>query len=396
MFDPGLSVRLLPTVTPNPYRSGWFDRRITEQLDFNDNADYWNERWQIKGEGQSLTEHSLGSAKTEIDNDLKLAKVWADHRASAMAEIVRGSFIVCALLGSLAVLGALIGLLVPILSKPGKMFEVLCLLLILLFIWRSRRWSWRAQWLGLRQFERFIDQAAWVLTLGRTLTPTIPSHERKFQDDKHGKWLQWYRGAVLRNASFPNAKLDADHISTVQELALENLINGQIKYLDTEAVFNEKADRILERWMNWCIGLAFLTTFAYLSISLLVAIGLHCISRAEVQQFLHKVEGGLSPWGTLIATFAGALLPALAAAFAGIRNNGEYAQIAARFEGNSSTLKNLKRQIERTLPDQRSTSGMPPVSSEEAADQILTATNSLFQEVVGWQALLKQKSIEPV
>jgi hypothetical protein len=161
IFEPAMNSVVLDQTSKFPYRSGWFENRMINQLDPALNSIFWDQRWKLPGIAASLADHSLGSVVGQIDRDLKSAKVWADHRASAIANIVRGSFIFCSLLGTLAVCGAIIGVLVPVLSKGGKILEICCLLIILCFIHRSMKWTWRLQWLSLRQLERSIEQAAW-------------------------------------------------------------------------------------------------------------------------------------------------------------------------------------------------------------------------------------------
>jgi len=397
VFDPALNGALLaPSGTSNPYRSGWFETHMIRQLDWNLNSQLWDERWQLPEAAKSLAQHSLGNVIKQIDCDLKLVKVWADHRASAMANLVRGSFIVCALLGSLAVFSALAGLLHPRLSKPGKIAEILCLIVILAFIRRSTKWNWRAQWLSLRQFERSIEQAAWLLTLGRTIALTIPAHEHGFQDDQHSVWVNWYRRAVLRKAGFPDAKLDTDYINTVQELALQNLIRNQINYFESEASLYNEADERLETCINWCIAIAFVITISYLATSLLLPLALRSTSTPELMALLQQLESGVTSSGALLATFFGALMPAIAAAFAALRSHGEYAPIAARYLGTSRALQRLERQVIRTFPDRRRNRTVKSATSAEVSEQIVAATSSLFQEVIGWQSVLTKKKIEPI
>lgn len=189
VFEAALNRTLLNQAsTFSPYKPGWFEDRMINQFDPAFNAQLWDDRWKLPNTEKSLADNSLGPVVSQIDEDLRQVKVWADHRASALANMVRGSFIVCALLGSIAVAGAVAGLIYSGLSKSGKMLEIACLLVILLFIRRSTKWNWRAQWLSLRQLERSIEQAAWLLTLGRTPTFTIPAHELEFQGDPESIW----------------------------------------------------------------------------------------------------------------------------------------------------------------------------------------------------------------
>lgn len=395
IFDLALNEILLCDTTTTPYRSGWFENRVINQIDPAFNSRLWDERWTLPNVATSLAEHSLGNVPKQIDNDLKAVKVWADHRASAMAELVRGSFIYCSLLGSLAVFGAVIGLLVPAMAKTGKVLEVACLVIILCFIWRSSKWNWRFQWLSLRQLERSIDQAAWLLTLGRIPSFIIPAHVREFQSDSHAVWVNWYLRAVLRSASFPTAQLDADYIGAVHNLTLKNLVRNQIRYFESEAGFYHRADELLEKYTNRCIFLAFLVTVAYLITPYVFLLALSFNMPTEMSNALREASIKAPSFAGPVATVVGALMPAIAAALSAIRSQGEYAQIAARYQGISGTLKQLEYQFVRMLPNGKCNRNDQPLRSAEVAELLLAATNSLFQEVVGWQSILRKKKIEP-
>jgi hypothetical protein len=387
VFVAALDDRLLgpPFALPRT-RLGWFERRMAAQLDPEYNAREWDKRWTLAS-SDALAQRDLGSALRQIDHDLKPVKVWADHRASAMAELGRGAFIVSALLGVLAVLGALIGIIfpVPFLVYGGKVVEIGCLGAILWFVRRSRRYDWRSQWLSLRQLERFVEQAAWLLLLGRGLVYATPSHLAQFQKDDVAKWTNTYFRALIRNSSLPNACFTPDYLKTVHALALQNLVVDQISYLREEALFQHKSDEVLERWIKTCVLIAGVVTFAYLLAVL-------------ARQFL-PTPLGMEPLsgetaGHVVAVFA-ALLTSAAAALSAMRNHGEYAQIAARFEGASGGLEGIRSKLAARLPNRRLDPPPRPLRSASLASIVRAATDILIQEVQGWRAILQKKEIEP-
>jgi hypothetical protein len=380
VFAAALDQQLLgPPYDLSKTQLGWLERRMTAQLDPEYNAKEWNKRWELAS-SDALTRHDLGHVPKQIDNDLKPAKVWADHRASAMAELVRGSFIVSALLGVAAVLGALLGILFPDLAYAGKVLEVLCLSVIFWLIWRSRRYDWRSQWLSLRQLERYIEQAAWLLLLGRGRIYAIPSHLAQFQTtDDVALWTNAYFRAVIRNGSFPTARFTPDYLKTVQALALQNLIVDQISYLKGEAPFHQRSDETLERYVKSCVFVALAATFAYLFLP----------AHLRMQHLLGEVTPG-----EIVAVF-GALLTMTAAALSAIRSHGEYAQIAARFQGARESLQAIQSQLAARLPNRRPDFSPPPLRSASLYSITGEATDILIQEVQGWRAILQKKEIEP-
>jgi hypothetical protein len=389
VFAAALDDRLLgPPFDLSESRLGWVERRMTAQLDSGYNAKEWDKRWQLAS-SDALATHDLGRAPQQIDNDLKPAKVWADHRASAMAELVRGSFIVSALLGVVAVLGALLGILfpaLPALGYAGKTLELIFLIAIFWTIWRSRRYDWRSQWLSLRQLERYIEQAAWLLLLGRGRIYPTPSHLARFQTDDIAMWTNAYFRALIRNCSFPTVRFTPDYLKTVHALVLQNLVVDQISYFEDEVHFQQKSDQVLERWIKACVLVAAAATVGYL------AYAVADLVLPPRLQMPHQI--GETTLANIVGV-VGALLTAAAAALAAMRNHGEYAQIAARYEGTWEALRGIQSQLAARLPNDQPDFSPPPLRSAALASIVGDATDNLIQEVQGWRAILRKKEIEP-
>jgi hypothetical protein len=78
-----------------------------------------------------------------------------------------------------------------------------------------------------------------------------------------------------------------------------------------------------------------------------------------------------------------------------MRHHGEYAQIAARYEGACEELQAIRSQLAMRLPDRRTDFSPSPLRSTYLASIIERATEVLIQEVQGWRAILQKKEIEP-
>jgi hypothetical protein len=394
-LDDGL---LGPPCVLSKTQPGWLERRMLAQLDIKSNADEWDKRWNL-GSSDPLVRRDLGLAPQQIDADLKDVKAWADWRASAMAELVRGSFIMAALIGVLAVFASLIGIvahavsesgmLVALLSYGGKMAEIGFLFLISWLIQRSRRFSWRSQWLSLRQMERFLEQAAWLLLLGRACAYTPPPHLTQFQTDAVATWTNMYFRAVVRHCSFPNVRFSSDYLKTVHELALRNLIFNQISYMEGEIRFQQRSDEVLELWTNRFVKLALLLTAIYLCYRLS---GL--LLQKEWPTLVEAAER-MEPIVRSVVSVFGAVFTAMATALAAVRSHGEYGQIAARYEGTLATLRGISSRLTARLPDLQPDFSPPTFRSATLAAVIRQATDALIQEVQGWRAILQTKEIEP-
>ena len=324
----------------------------------------------------------------------------AQWRSSSVAELVRGSFIFCALLGAVAVGGALVGVISPPYSFAGKCLEIGCLGVILWVIYRSHRYNWRSHWLSLRQLERYLEQAAWLILVGRSRTYVTPSHLARFETDEIALWTNAYFRALLRACSFPTARLTADYRKTLHALVLHNLVINQIGYFNGEIAFQRKSDRVLEGWTRACVAIAAAITGLYLLADLLLY-----ADAASSTPTPHI----LSRFGALVATAAarlssapeivsavGALLTAVAATLSAVRNHGEYAQIANRYEGARDTLRALQAQLAARLPDRRPSFSPQPMHSASLESFIGAATDVVTREVQGWHGILQTKEIEPI
>jgi hypothetical protein len=366
---------------------GWLERGFAAQLRLKLNEDLWDQRW-ISKSTSSLVDHSLGNVSREIDSDLKSIKAWADHRASTMAEITRGSFILCMLLGFLAITGALMGLIQPELSKVGKILELGSLTIVLFMVWRSHRLAWRAQWLSIRETERCLDQAAWLLLLGRTRTYESPNQVKDLVLDNVGLWSASILRATLRRASFPTAHLSSNYLNAVHRLALDNLITSQSEYLLRESAYNLKADHRLERYSNRCVSVGAISAAAYL---LLYALLPEILPPARYLGPVLSQDHARHVF-SLTASTLGILMPTAAATCAAIRHYGEYAQVSSRFRNTSLSLQKVSTELQSRLQDRRR--GIPSPQSRLIASEISEATDLLLQEVQSWNSILRRKELE--
>jgi hypothetical protein len=76
-----------------------------------------------------------------------------------------------------------------------------------------------------------------------------------------------------------------------------------------------------------------------------------------------------------------------------MRYHGEYAQIAARYQGAYGELQAIRGRLSALLPDRRLASVR--LRSAYLASIVLRTTEVLIQEVQGWRAILQKKEIEP-
>jgi hypothetical protein len=144
-----------------------------------------------------------------------------------------------------------------------------------------------------------------------------------------------------------------------------------------------------------CVVLAFVVTVLYVVAPYLTefveAISpLHAVTQ-HLAAFSHFLK---SPGGPVI-TLIGALMPAVAAALSAVGSHGEYAQIATRFQGTNSALRAAEKDLTQLLPNRREGAVQQNLRSSTLVGILMTATDTLVQEVLGWPAILQKKDIEP-
>jgi hypothetical protein len=395
VFETALDNSLLgPAVSTKALVLGQCESRMIAQLNPQMNEAFWNQRWGLPGGSTALTQQALGTAPEQVDAALKDVKVWADRHASAMAELVRGSFIFCAMLSVAAVVWALLGVVVPSWQSAAEGFELVSLFTVLCFIRRSKRYRWRSNWLSFRQLERMIDQAAWLMLLGRCRVYSAPSNVAQFQTDEIAIWTNTYYRALMRSSSFPNACLGVDYRNTVHALVSHNLVADQIAYFERESDFQLKSDEVLERATWWVVFIAIGITALYL-----VVHGLLWVNELVAPSWAPAaVMGPLSRWMIAARTwviFGDALLPAAAAALSSVRGHGEFLQLATRYQGAAAALREIQVQMATRLQDRRFKGNSAAPRSAWLAGEIASATEVLADEVMTWRAIFQKKSIEP-
>lgn len=371
---------------------GSWEKRYISTLLLRFNEEWWDSRWKLRGTHVG-TQEFLGDASAQIDGAFKSTKAWADRNASATAQIVRGSFIIASILGIGAVFCSVVGRAIPGLTYFTQIFELTCLALIFLLIYRSNTQQWRTRWTSSRQIERALERAAWLALLGRSESYSVPSHMTQFAQDDLSRWTSTYLKAILRASSFPSIKMTANYLKVVQELVLQNLIGNQINYYEREIPFQHKSSTILGKHIYVLVTVSFLLTTLYFGLTYLLgqAQSSGPAGTAVTETGVHRTLVSFLP----IVAFIGALLPAIANALSAVRSHGEYAQIAFRYMGSVSDLKALHRAM---LLRMQSHGRHEPIKSPRSAAitrQVEAAANIMMQEVLGWGAVHQTKSIDP-
>lgn len=373
-----------------PFETGSFERRFLAQLDIGQNRRSWDARWAALG---SVPSASMATARKSIDESIGPWAIWADHRASAMAELVRGAFTFCALMGLLAISCAVVGLILPAGSTPAKVVESICLLVILWFIARDRKMHWRDQWLFFRQLERRLDHAAWLMLVGRELKHEPAAEVRAFHRSHQADWMSTLSSAVIRAAGLPGLRLDREYLQAARDLVRNGLIRAQLAYCQAETALQQRADHLLERWIRGTFTIALTATLGYLAVKAALA-AFASVAGAEWHERLF--EGGAEDmWHriSMVVSLIGIGMPGIAAALASIRSHGDFAQLAIRYAGVASALTDAEQLLERLCPSGAGEDSS--CTSRNIAAVALHVVSLLGHEATSWSAIIQTKEIEP-
>ena len=384
-----------------------FERRYRGRLDEERNRKYWEERW-ASTESPECPPRGADASKRQIDRNFKEFAVWADHRASAYGEMYRGAFAASAVLGATAVSFALLNVLFPGLSVVAKTAELFALAIVLAIFFRAAHYGWNERWLNYRRLERHLNAAAWLALLGQTIRLQVPAHGSPFHDQ--AVWENWYTRAVLRQGGLPEVRMGRDHLNAVRDLVLSGLVRDQIRYYKGEIEELSYAEHVLETLGRRFIAWAFFGTLSYL-----VFHGLHeshLLQAAPGYEWMHRIifaalkaAGVTRPDHQLaesmhrIAIALGAGLPAWAGAFAAIRSQSEYNQIALRYGGQIAALTRIAHKFELMSAGVGSGRELrfarPAWNSADLTRLTLATTGVLTDELHHWHSILMTKEIEP-
>lgn len=247
--------------------------------------------------------------------------------------------------------------------------EVVTLLMILGLIGSSWRFRWHARWMEYRIVAELVRQLRFLLPLGGGRPFPRASPLLAHYGDPARTWMYWHVRGIEREAGLPRARVDRAYVQASLEYAL-GVCREQLGYHRETAARCARIEHGLHRF-------AFALFFATL---------LGCL--------LHMAR--VMPWAEALATqihryaspralaALGAIFPALAAALAGINNQGEFGRIAKRSRAMADRLQQLEGEISAL-------SQRPDVRSREAIDVTWGLAQLMVDEVLDWRVVFKDR-----
>jgi hypothetical protein len=256
---------------------------------------------------------------------------WPDGRSDLFADAYRSGYVLTYLLSAIAVLVALL----PMAARLEGEAQTICVviefvmllgILLLFVVGRARRWHER--WMEQRLLAELIRQLRVLIPLGGGRPfPRNPTHLGVYGNLSQ-TWMYWHMRAIARATGIPNARVTHEYVLNCLDY-IDRIVGGpdggQLKFhRDAERRSAHIAHR-LHTASAWLFGLT------------LFGIGMHLLLELAGAAMREEMD----PWLVLASAF----LPALAAALAGISNQGEFARVAKRSAAMANSFARFAGQI---------------------------------------------------
>lgn len=333
----------------------------------------WDEDWYGRPEKENRQHKLPDSIITWLEAGFFSHYAWANQLSVYYANHYRSSFAWTYLLGAMAVLLALIGK-TGLASHGVEVIlisaEVVVICIIIGLTWYGRRRRWHERWIDYRTLAERLRLARFSCPLGGLWQQaTVPSHLATYGNPA-ATWMQWHARAVERAAGLPNVAVREDYLAACRELLLEALIAGQEGYHEGNAERLSSVDHRLHRAGEWL----FLATLAACAFHLFVAL------RGE---WFAKTADAWDRW----LIFGAAFLPALGAAMAAIRSQGEFLRVVQRSRAMNDELSQLRQAVANvpTRPDE--------LNSQLLQQAVEQTTRLMYNEVLDWRIVFQDRPL---
>ncbi len=275
-------------------------------------------------------------AKNILDDLIAERFAWADLLATHYGSIYRSGYFFSYLASAAAVLFALISLITPSVGAPLWISLVAAAILSVMAVTiGGRRGRWHEKWIDyrhlaeeLRHFRRFF------LATGSGYDPGEDGREIG------GGWVDWYLRAAVREAGMADVSFTPEGIRQASRAIVEHDLRPQVAYHKQKAATLRRIEHRLHRLGESAFGATLAVCAVYLAAGAIRGSG------SEAAQF----GGGLGDWlsgpGRYWVIMLAGFLPALGAAFIGIRVQGEFGSTAERSRATADDLQSLCTQFE--------------------------------------------------
>jgi hypothetical protein len=326
--------------------------------------------------------HEPSEVEDWVNRRLRPHYAWSDKRGDLYADAYRSAYVLTYLLSAMAVFVALLPMAAGwegarLLACVATELAMLLLIVFLLgFGWRRQ---WHERWMEYRLLAELIRQLRFLIPMGGGRPfPRVPTHLGVYGNLTQ-TWMYWHMRAIARATGIPQAKVNRTYVlDSLDYLAKVVGVTrgGQLTFhMDTE----KRSENIAHR-LHWASAIFFSLTIG----SILLHFVLDLSESWRPLHWLHDhlssaYREGLQGWLVL----ASATLPALGAALAGIKNQGEFARLARRSAAMADGFKRFAEQIEALQSAGSSTVNAPKLS--QVGSLAGKIADVMVEEVSDWR-----------
>ena len=362
-----------------------------------------------------------GENDKRVFHDLIIPRfAWADHLAIHYGNLYRSSYFFNYIFAALAVFLALFDLVGSMYGIGSKTLwiglEVTIIVAILIVTTAGKRGRWHEKWIDYRQLAEELRQyRLYFLTLGRE------ANESDIGQGEGGEaagWADWYFAATRREAGMSSSAFGADEIRSIARTILDEEIKPQIDYHNRKAGVLHSLEHRLHHLGEYAFGMTLLVCMAYLSLAFLAGdfggkkkidvetteiTSISDVAPAKVDACAAKPPKSgdgykadtksLKYWAKStkcdvkgLVTMLTGFLPALGAAFFGIRVQGEFGSTAERSHATAAQLQTIVDKFEKLAADDMPRLKTLRIRVEEAA-------RAMLMENMDWRLLYISKPL---
>ena len=316
---------------------------------------------------------------------------WADHLAVYYSNLYRSSYFFNYLFAAVAVFLALFDLVAGKYGFGSKTIwigcEVTLIVLILTVTSMGKRGRWHEKWIDYRQLaEEMRQYRLYFLTMGRERGGELARGE----GGEAAGWVEWYFAATRREAGMTSGKFNAANIAETARVILTEEIRPQIDYHFRKAKMLHRMEHRLHQLGELAFSMTLLICLFYLSLvvlkshefyDLLHGVGMS-LDFETMHEKVYAVEKAAKNWVTMLT----GVLPALGAAFFGIRVQGEFGSTAERSHATATQLATIAERFEALAA-----AASPPLESLRL--RVEEAAGAMLMENMDWRLLYISKPL---
>ena len=254
------------------------------------------------------------------------------------------------------------------------------------------RERWLERWVEYRALAEMLRNTRFLAYLGEY------GYLQSGDEPASSAWFLWYLRATIRELGIPGGTIDGAYQLKHLEAVQRHVIAGQLSYNRDTAPGLQKMHDFLHRYGDRCFIFTVWVLCFFLAVFALHAFLM--LANGKLPLAFHYdhnacIGGPMSlcigEWLGLqldrfksIATFLAALLPAVGAAIAGIRETGDFEGVAKRASTTADNLANIERDVEQAKSR---------LTIESTASVLLSTAHALTEDVRAWQSVYGRKRL---